>query len=56
MAKRKKKEHDFAVNAFRVVQEASKETDEGELKAKQPLDKQNKHDLRDRPSLKGKLR
>lgn len=27
MAKRKKKEHDFAVNAFRVVQEATGQTD-----------------------------
>ena len=28
MVKRKKKEHDFAVNAFRVVQEATGETEE----------------------------
>ena len=28
MAKRKKKEHDFAVNAFRVVQEATGQTEE----------------------------
>jgi hypothetical protein len=27
MAKRKKKEHDFAVNAFRVVQEATGQTE-----------------------------
>ena len=28
MAKRKKKEHDFAVTAFRVVQEATEENEE----------------------------
>ena len=28
MAKRKKKEHDFAVNAFRVVQEATGQSEE----------------------------
>ncbi len=35
MAKRKKKEHDFAVTAFRVVQEA---TGEVEPKTKQTID------------------
>lgn len=35
MAKRKKKEHDFAVNAFRIVQEATGET---EAEAKPVID------------------
>jgi hypothetical protein len=32
MAKRKKKEHDFAITAFRVVQEATTETESEEAK------------------------
>jgi hypothetical protein len=32
MAKRKKKEHDFAVTAFRVMQEATGQTEEPEKK------------------------
>lgn len=38
MAKRKKKEHDFAVNAFRVVQEAIGQTEEAEANIKQDID------------------
>ena len=34
MAKRKKKEHDFAVNAFRVFQEATGETEPEDKPAK----------------------
>ena len=33
MANRKKKEHDFSVNAFRVVQEATGQTEEEQPKA-----------------------
>ncbi len=32
MAKRMKKEHDFAVNAFRIVQEATGQTEEKPVK------------------------
>ncbi len=35
MAKRKKKEHDFAVTAFRVVQEATEPTESEEKPAKE---------------------
>ena len=38
MAKRMKKEHDFAVNAFRVVQEATGEVDELEPKPVKDFD------------------
>ncbi|MFC2018565.1 hypothetical protein ACFLU4_01240 [Chloroflexota bacterium] len=34
MAKRKKKEHDFAVTAFRVVQEATDQTEQEEKPVK----------------------
>ncbi|MFA5429859.1 MAG: hypothetical protein WC329_01715 [Candidatus Omnitrophota bacterium] len=37
----KKKEHDFAVNAFRVVQEATKEKDQIEEKPPQTENKKN---------------
>lgn len=40
MAKRKKKEHDFAVNAFRVVQEATGQTEPGQEK---PLSTEGKN-------------
>lgn len=35
MVKRKKKEHDFAVNAFRVVQEATGQTEPAEKTRKE---------------------
>lgn len=38
MVKRKKKEHDFAITAFRVVQEATGQTEEAETKIKQDID------------------
>lgn len=41
MAKRKKREHDFSVRAFRVVQEATGQT---ELETEQAPDKENKFD------------
>lgn len=40
MAKRKKKEHDFAVTAFRVVQEA---TGQSELEGEKPLSTEGKN-------------
>ena len=40
MAKRKKKEHDFAVTAFRVVQEA---TGQAKSKEEKPLDIEGKN-------------
>ncbi len=36
--KRKKKEHDFAVNAFRVVQEATGQVEPEPPKARKPFD------------------
>ena len=36
--KRKKKDHDFAVNAFRVVQEATIEIKDKPISAKKPFD------------------
>jgi len=36
--KRKKKEHDFAVNAFRVVQEATGQIEPEPPKARKPFD------------------
>ena len=38
MAKRKKKEHDFAVNAFRVVQEATGQTEPETKKPRKDYD------------------
>ena len=38
MAKRKKKEHDFAVNAFRVVQEATEQNEPEPEKPKKNFD------------------
>lgn len=40
MAKRKKSEHDFAVNAFRIVQEA---TGQQETKPEKPLSTEGKN-------------
>lgn len=40
MARRKKKDHDFAVTAFRVVQEA---TGQSELEPEKPLDTEGKN-------------
>ncbi len=49
MAKRKKKEHDFAVNAFRVVQEAT-----GEIEAEEkPVKKFDAKALGRKGGLKG---
>jgi hypothetical protein len=42
MSKRKKKEHDFAVNAFRVVQEATGQS-EPEIKEDKPLSTEGKN-------------
>jgi hypothetical protein len=42
MAKRKKKEHDFAVTAFRVVQEATGQT-EPEAEGEKPLPTEGKN-------------
>ena len=38
MAKRKKKEHDFAINAFRVVQEATGQVEPEPKKARKEYD------------------
>ena len=38
MEKRKKKEHDFSVTAFRVVQESTGQTEEAETNIKQDID------------------
>ncbi len=38
MVKRKKKEHDFAVTAFRVVQEATGQVEPKPLKTRKPFD------------------
>ena len=50
MAKRKKKEHDFAVNAFRVVQEA---TGEAEPKPDKPRKEYDSKALGHAGGLKG---
>lgn len=43
MAKHKKKEHDFAVTAFRVVQEATKEEPESEETEPESVEGKNPH-------------
>lgn len=42
-SKRKKKEHDFAVTAFRVVQEATEEPEEEHPEPETPLDADGKN-------------
>ncbi len=38
MAKRKKKEHDFAINAFRIVQEATGQVEPAQKKPRKEYD------------------
>lgn len=43
MAKRKKKEHDFSVTAFRVVQEATEQAEDNREDQEQPVSSSSKN-------------